>query len=178
MTRVLYWLATFLLSAVVAHLAYVLFIPRQEARAMMAQVQRRMGANAFHPLSGRALRRFVRHPLPEAAYGACLLDVGDAPVALKGPELRTLWALTVYSPRGDVIYAITDRHVPAGALNVRFEYRKVDKSSGEIALPRLQGKTMVVPLPEKQALALLEAWPWHPGQTPLLKKRLRALSCL
>lgn len=175
MTRTLYWLGIFLLSAVVSHLAYVLFAPRQAASAMILQVQQRMGANNFHLLTGPLLRRFVRHPLPEATYGACLLDLQDAPVALKGMDLRTQWALTVYAPRGDVIYAITDRHVPAGSLDVRFEYRGMGE--GEIALPKLQGKTMVVPLSVKQALVLLEAWPWHPGQAPLLARRIRALTC-
>lgn len=177
MTRALYWLGIFALSALVAHLAHVLISPRQEARSMMLQVQQRMGANAFHPLSGEVLRRFVGHPLAEAAYGACLLDVQETPVALKGPDLRSLWALTVYSPRGDVIYAITDRHLPPGPLDIRFEYRELDRASGEIALPRLRGKTMVVPLAVKQALLLLEAWPWHPGQAPMLQQRMKALTC-
>ncbi len=177
MTRGLYWLGIFLLAALVAHLSYVLLAPRQAASAMMKQVRQSMGANSFHALSGVLLRRFVRHPLPEAGYGACLLDVSETPVRLKGPDLRTPWALTVYSPRGDVIYAITDRHVPAGALDVRFEYREVDRASGEIALPKLRGRTMVVPLSVKRALMLLEAWPWHPGQEPLLRSRMKVLTC-
>ena len=177
MTRVLYWLGVFVLSAVVAHLSYVLFAPRQAASALMQQMQRDMGANRFHALSGGRLRRLVRYPLPEAAYGACLVDVSEASVQLEGPDLRTPWALTVYSPRGDVIYAITDRHVPAGPLEVRFEYRKVDRASGEIALPKLRGRTMVVPLSVKEALMLLEAWPWHPGQEQLLQERMKALTC-
>ena len=177
MIRAFYWAGVFLLAAVVAHLAYVLFAPQQAASAMMQQVQQRVGVNRFQPLAGGLLRRFVRHPLPEGAYGACLMDLREAPVLLKGPDLRTLWALTVYSPRGDVIYAITDRHVPAGPLQVRFEYREVDRGSGEIALPKLHGKTMVVPLDVKRALLLVEAWPWHPGQAPMLKTRVKALTC-
>ena len=177
MMRLLNWVSMFLLSALVAHLAHVLFSPRQAANAMMHQMQQRMGANSFAVLSGAALRRVVRHPLADAAYGACLVDVSGQPVHLRGPNLRTLWALTVYSPRGDVIYAVTDRHVPAGPLDVRFEYRQLDRGNGEIALPKLRGKTMVVPLDVKQALVLLEAWPWHPGQVPLLQARMKRLTC-
>ena len=177
MTRIFYWLGVFLLAALVSHLAYTLFMPGYEARALVSQLARDLRANSFHPLQGAALRRLVRHPLPDAAYGACLLDLApDRTVALQGPALRTLWALTLHSERGDVIYAITDRHVPEGRLNVRFQYRP-PRTAGEVILPKLRKAELVVPLAHRRAVLVLEAFPWHPGQRQLLRELLGKLRC-
>ncbi len=176
MTRIFYWLGVFVLGAVVAHLSFVLFMPRHEARALQAELLRDLGGNSFHVLQGTLLRRLVRHPLPDASYGVCVLDLdSDRGVSLQGPDLRTLWALTIYSPRGDVIYAITDRHVPQGMLNVRFKYHSA--AGGKVALPRLRGKALVVPLTVSRAILVMEAYPWHPGQVKLVRQLLEQMRC-
>ncbi len=177
MSRFFQLAGLFLAAALVAHLAYVLLLPRMAANALLAELHQDLGGNVFHRLDGKWLRRIVRHPVPEAAYGVCVLQLKDHPVELTGPDLRSQWAVTVYSPRGDVVYAINDRLVPEGDVRIRFEYRALDSSMGEIALPKLKEKTLVLPLQQASALMLLEAWPWHPGQTPLVHRLMKRLRC-
>ncbi len=177
MTRLFHWLGIFIFAALVTHLSYVLFLPKYEAHALIREMRAVAGANTFTPITGSVLRRLVRHPLPDAAYGMCELELSEkTAVLLRGPDLRAMWALTVYSPRNDVIYAITDRHVPAGSMRVRFEYRP-PASPGEVVLPRLADGTMVVPLRVKQALLVLEIYPRHPGQRPMMRALVEKLRC-
>ena len=177
MTRLFYWLGIFVLTTLVAHLAYVLFLPKYEARALIREMRQRAGVNTFQTLSGAPLRRLVRHPLPDAAYGMCVLELDtQRAVTFQGPDLRALWALTVHSRRGDVIYAITDRHVPPGPVSVRFDYRP-PADDGEIALPRLARGTMVVPLQVRRAVLVLEVFPYHPGQRRLVRELVKKMRC-
>ena len=178
MSRLFQFLGIFLLAALVAHLAYVLLLPPRAANALITDLRQALGENAFQVLNDRTLRRIVRHPVAEATYGACVLRLDEKSVVLTGPDLRTMWAITVYSPRGDVIYAVNDRLVPEGQLRVRFEYRKLKTSRGEIALPKLEGRTLILPLQHATALMLLEVWPWHPGQTDLVRQLVHHMRCL
>ena len=177
MSRVVQFLGLFLLAALVAHLAYVLLLPPLAANALIGDMRRTLGENVFRLLDAEQLRRIVRHPVPEAVYGACVLRLDERPVVLAGPDMRTMWALTVYSGRGDVVYAVNDRLVPEGRLRVLFEYRRLDSDLGEIALPKLEGRTLVLPLQRPVAFMLLEAWPWHPGQAALLRRLMQRLRC-
>ena len=177
MNRLFQLAGLFLATVLVTHLTYVLLLPRMAAGSLLTDLRRDLGRNAFHRLDEKWLRRIVRYPVPEAAYGACLLQLDDRPVMLTGPDLRTQWAITVYSSRGDVVYAVNDRLVPEGSLRIRFEYRELDTSGGEIALPKLEERTLILPLQQASALMLLEAWPWHPGQTPLLRRLMDRLQC-
>lgn len=177
MSRAFQFLGLFLLAALVAHLAYVLVLPPMAAHALLDDVRGALGENLFRPLDKKLLRRIVRHPVPEAVYGACVLQLEERPVMFTGPDLRTMWSITVYSPYGNVVYAVSDRSVPQGTLRIRFEYREVDAEIGEIALPKLDKKTLVLPLQHTSALMLLEAWPWHPGQSPLLTQLMQHLRC-
>ncbi|GEM_PF-3473134 len=177
MMRLFYWIGVFLLGAVVAHLVFVLIMPKYEARALVGRLHQQLGVNAFTPLQGPLLRRLVRHPLPDATYGACVLDISTQQATiLRGPALRAPWALTVHSPRGDVIYAITDRHVPAGTIDIRFEHRP-PAENGIIALPRMQQRQLVVPLTVPRAVMVLEVFPWHPGQVRLVRDLVSELQC-
>lgn len=178
MSRLFQFLGIFLLAALVAHLAYVLLLPPLAANALIADLRQALGENAFQVLDNRILRRIVRHPVAEAAYGACVLQLNEKSVILSGPDLRTMWAITVYSPRGDVIYAVNDRLVPEGRMRIRFDYRKLKTGQGEIALPKLEKRTLVLPLQHATALMLLEVWPWHPGQTDLVHQLVRHVRCL
>ncbi len=176
--RLLYWTGMFVLMALVTHLAYVLFAPRLGARAWMREVTERLDENRLHMLSSDLLRRVVRHPTDTTVYAACLMALAERDVILRGGALRGLWMLTVHAPSGDVIYTISDRHLPPGPLHVRFQLARVDAGKGEIALPRLEGRTMVVPLAASRALMLLEAWPWHPGQRDVLRAQVAGLQCV
>lgn len=178
MSRLFQFLGIFLLAALVAHLAYVLLLPPRAANALIADLRKALGENTFQVLDDRALQRIVRHPVAEATYGACVLRLHEKSVVLTGPDLRTMWAITVYSPRGDVIYAVNDRLVPEGRLRIRFEYRERKTGRGTIALPKLEGGTLILPLQHASALLLLEVWPWHPGLADLVRQLVRHVRCL
>ena len=175
--RLLYWTAMFLLMTLVTHVAYVLFAPRLGARALVREMRVELDEGRLHMLSPQTLKRIVRHPVDTTIYAACMLSLEERDAILRGASLRGLWMLTVYSERGDVIYTISDRHVPPGPLHIRFELKQVDEQKGEIALPKLEERRMVVPLDARHALLLLEAWPWHPGQYEVLRAQVAALKC-
>ena len=175
--RALYWTGVFLLMALVTHLAQVLLAPRLGARDWMREMAEELGENRLRVLKGEQVRRILRNPADVAIHAACPLSLARRDVILQGQAPRGLWILTVYSPHGDVLYSISDRYLPPGALHIRFQLRQVDRARGEIALPRLQARRLAVPLSTRRALLLLEAWPWHPGQRELLRRQLADLRC-
>ena len=175
--RMIYWTGVFLLMALVTHLAQVLLAPRLGARDWMREMGGELGENRLRVLTNEQVRRILRNPADVTIHAACLLSLAQRDVILRGRAPRGMWILTVYSPRGDVLYSISDRYIPPGVLHIRFLLRQVDRMKGEIALPRLQARRMAVPLSTQRALLLLEAWPWHPGQRALLRRQLASLQC-
>ncbi len=167
----------FLLMALVTHLAYVLFAPRMGAQARMHEAAVELGENRLRLLSPEQVRRFVRHPLDTSVHAACMLSLAEHDVILQGQPVRGLWMLTIYGEGGDVLYTISDRHVPPGSFHIRFQLRQASEDKGEIALPKLLASRMVVPLQARRALLLLEAWPWHPGQRDSLRLQVERLRC-
>ena len=178
MNHVLRLIVVFLLAALSVHMAYVLFVPNRAMDAAFARVMELLPPHRMHEPHGEILKRLVRHPLPEARYAACAFDLREQVLVVRGEPLRTPWFLAVYSPRGGVAYAISNRHVPPGEVHIRFEpISRADEEQGNIRLARVEGKMLRVPLNLRRGVLVLEALPWHPGQREILKERMKKLTC-
>ncbi len=170
--------AVFLLAGLATHLAVVLLAPQYHTRALLDELQATFSTNTLHPVRGDILRRLARHPHPDARHAVCMLDLRDGAVMVEARQPRSYWSLTVYSPSADVLYAITDRHLPPGRVRIRFEPRAPAARAGAgIALARLAQRTLRVPLAESRAILVVETLAWHPGQADVLDAQLRAMRC-
>ncbi len=169
----LFWPGVALLVAVMAHVAYVLFMPRLDMRERLDALARLSpAADAFHVLEGREVALLARTPLRHMLQGVCVIEPGDGQVEMIARLPGSYWSLTVYSDAGDVIYTLNDRHVDADRLSVIFRMRK-ETPSGLPEVPRLREGKLVVPLSSERALAVLQAYVDVPG---LRRRILRTFS--
>ena len=170
-----FWLTITVLLAIAVHASYVLFTPRMEMRARM---QRLAGgkANAFRVYSGEDLAALTKKPLKYMLYGGCLIDTDEGAVEMSARIPRGFWSVTVYSPSGDVVYTLNDRHADLDKLAIVFR-KKQSGADGEIQAPRLRGGKLMVPLDSSRALAVVQAYVWHPGMRQRVSEQLNASSC-
>ncbi len=164
----LFWPGIALLVAVIAHVAYVLYMPRVDMRERLDALARlSQPAGAFHVLEGQETALLARTPLRHMLHGICVIEPDRGQVEMIAHLPVGYWSLTVYSDSGDVIYTLNDRHVDADRLSVIFRMRK-ETLSGLPEVPRLRAGKLVVPLASKRALAVLRTYIDVPG----LRKRI------
>ncbi len=164
----LFWPGIALLVAVIAHIAYVLYMPRLDMRERLDALARlSQPAGGFHILQGRQTALLAHAPLRHMLHGVCVIEPARGQVEMIARLPAGYWSLTVYSDSGDVIYTLNDRHVDADRLTVIFRMRK-ETPSGLPEVPRLREGKLVVPLASKRALAVLRTYVDVPG----LRKRI------
>ncbi len=173
----LFWPGIAFLVAVIAHTAYVLYMPRldmQERLDVLARLSQPVGA--FRVLQGRETALLARMPLRHMLYGACVIEPARGQVEMIAHLPAGYWSLTVYSDSGDVIYTLNDRHVDADRLIVIFRMRK-DTPSGLPEVPRLREGKLVVPLGSKRALAVLRTYVDVPGLRERILRTFASSTC-
>ena len=159
----LFWPGIALLVAVIAHIAYVLYMPRLDMRDRLdALALLSQPAGAFHVLKNRETALLARMPLRHMLYGVCVIEPARGQVEMIARLPVSYWSLTVYSDSGDVIYTLNDRHVDAEHLSVIFRMRR-ETPSGLPEAPRLREGKLVVPLASRRALAVLRTYVDVPG---------------
>jgi len=169
----LFWPGIALLVAVIAHIAYVLYLPRMDMRERLEALGRlARPSGSFQILEGRQALLLTRTPPRYMLHGVCVIEPGEGQVEMMARLPGSYWSLTVYSDSGDVIYTLNDRHVDADSLTVIFRMRK-ETPSGLPEVPRLREGKLVVPLASKRALAVLRTYVDVPG---LRRRILRAFS--
>lgn len=173
----LFWPGVALLVAVIAHVAYVLYMPRLDMRERLDALTRlSQSAGAFHVLEGRETALLARTPLRHMLYGVCVIETSRGQVEMIARLPAGYWSLTVYSDSGDVIYTLNDRHVDADRLSVIFRMRK-DTPSGLPEVPRLREGKLVVPLASRRALAVLRTYIDTPGLYRRIFKTFASSTC-
>ena len=173
----LFWLGIALLVAVIAHTAYVLFMPRLDMQERLDALARlSQPASAFHVLQGRQTALLARTPLRHMLHGVCVIEPARGRVEMIARLPGSYWSLTVYSDAGDVIYTLNDRHVDADRLSVIFRMRK-DTPSGLPEVPRLREGKLVVPLASKRALAVLRTYVDVPGLYRRILRTFASSTC-
>jgi len=151
----LFWPGVAFLVAIIAHVAYVLYMPRLDMRERLDALSRLSHpAGAFRVLQGRETALLARMPLRHMLHGVCVIEPARGRVEMIARVPAGYWSLTVYSDSGDVIYTLNDRHVDADSLNVIFRMRR-ETPSGLPEVPRLREGKLVVPLASKRVPDLL-----------------------
>ncbi len=173
----LFWPGVALLVAVIAHVAYVLYMPRLDMRERLDALARlSQPAGAFRVLEGREKALLARTPLRHMLYGVCVIEPARGQVEMIARLPASYWSLTVYSDSGDVIYTLNDRHVDADRLSVIFRMRR-ETPSGLPEVPRLREGKLVVPLASRRALAVLRTYIDVPGLRGRLLRTFASSTC-
>jgi uncharacterized membrane protein len=137
------WAALF--AAVIAHLAFVHFMPR----VLMGVAIDRVSGGQFNAwrVSDRVTEtsRTIVRPSPDFAYSACSYDLSRGPVIITATPNNAYWSLSLYAQNSDNFFVIDDREARFGA---------------EITLVRRghahpEGASMVVESPSKRGIALI-----------------------
>ncbi len=170
-----FWLLVIALLAVTAHISYVLFLPRLEMRNMM-EALKAGGVNTFRVYSSSRPEPLTGRPLKRMIYGGCLIEPGSGRVEMTAEIPRGYWSVTVYSPSGNVVYTLNDRHADVKRLNIVFRKAQPEKSEEE-AMPRLREGKLLVPIRSRRVVALVQAYVAHPGMRRRALAGLRASLC-
>ncbi len=173
----LFWPGIAFLVAIIAHVTYVLYMPRLDMRERLDALARlSRPAGAFHVLESRETALLARTPLRHMLHGICVIEPARGQMEMIAHLPVGYWSLTVYSDTGDVIYTLNDRHVDADRLSVIFRMRK-DNPSGLPEVPRLREGKLVVPLASKRALAVLRTYIDVPGLRRRILRTFASSTC-
>jgi uncharacterized membrane protein len=110
-TRAFWGLFT-LLTAVAAHLCYILFVPANQLQTKIDEVTSEGGINALTvATSGTAAAELAEYPA-ELAYAVCPFDLSAGPLRVKAQVPDQYWSLEIYNSRGGTIYTLNDQQAP------------------------------------------------------------------
>jgi uncharacterized membrane protein len=134
-----------LIAAVIAHLAFVHYMPR----VLMGVAIDRVGNGQFNAwrVSDRVTEtsRTIVRPSPDFAYSVCPYDLSRGPVIITATPYNAYWSLSLYAQNSDNFFVIDDREARFGA---------------DITLVRRgrahpEGASMVVESPSTRGIALI-----------------------
>lgn len=167
----LFWFTAALLLGIAVHLAYVLFVPRQQMEAMISRFSALAGVNRLAVLSPEAVDRILPEADPALAYAACVFDLSAGPVTVKAKIPLGYWLISLYAPNGDSFYSLNNRQADVKQLDLVIRGRA--NAGGDQAGPAPQagaGNRVTVRSPSAHGLVLLRAR----VPTPALGTRIRA----
>lgn len=114
----LYWVITALVLAVAVHAAYLLVAPGLALERNLRRAGVAAGDSGFEILKP-AVQTLLFPTYPTSnLFGLCTFDVSKGPVALNAAVPDGFWTLTVYSRRGDVIYALNSQQSGTNSFTV------------------------------------------------------------
>jgi len=174
----LFWFTAALLLGLAVHLAYILFVPRQQMEARMAQFSALAGVNKLAVLEPRVLDRILPEADPALAYAACVFDLSPGPVVVKATIPAGYWLVSVYAPNGDSFYSLNSRQADVKTLDlvIRNQASAAGDQSG--SAPQAGADSQVtVKSPSKQGLVLLRARVRTPALGPRIRADLAASAC-
>lgn len=174
--RGLYWIVMTLLLAVVVHISYVLFVPRAAMGDAMESMEKAAGGrNVFRVLEGAQAGILTSRPMKYMHYGGCVAEPGNGRVEVSTRSTGGYWSLSIYSPSGNVIYTLNDRH--ADMSDIVVVLRPATEEDGALATPRLSEGRLLVPLREKRVLVVFSAYESHPGMGRRISEIMSASRC-
>lgn len=154
MSQRFFFVMMFVLMALATHLAYVLFVPRSQMNALIADYSSANGANTFSIQTEAAGNKFLKHNPSDIVSAVCLFDISTGPVKVSSEVVGRYWSMSIYSPRGDIIYTINDRQAASekvvvtihrkGDDSVQLPNPNVASSSGEAAVASEDWQGLVV----------------------------------
>jgi uncharacterized membrane protein len=113
-----FWLIAAILTASLTHTAFVLVIPKFSLERTMARLSTAAGVNTFFILPGEERSMLLPSFPSNSVVGACAFDVETGPVAVDANMPDGFWVLTVYSAKGDVLYALDSNQAGTNSFTV------------------------------------------------------------
>jgi uncharacterized membrane protein len=108
MIRTLFWFLAAGLFAVMAHIAYVLFIPQYEMSRLIAASVRTAGMNSFAVLDPGQQEQILKESGRTGVAGLCPFDLADGTLIFDATLPDAIWSFTLYSESGEDAYAINE----------------------------------------------------------------------
>jgi uncharacterized membrane protein len=106
--RLVYWSLAAIVLAAAIHIGLVLYTPRQEMSERIARAASAEGMNSFR-VAGTEARDVLGYNGGGGVYGFCPFDLSQGKLVLDANLPSTLWALTIYSARGNHVYSVNSR---------------------------------------------------------------------
>jgi len=174
----LFWFTAALLLGIAVHLAYILFVPRQQMEAKMSEFSALAGVNKLAVLAPEAVDRVLPEADPALAVAACVFDLSDGPVMVNAKIPHGYWLVSLYAPNGDSFYSLNSRQADVSHLDLVIRNRA--SAAGDQAVPAPQagaGNRVTVRSPSLRGLLLLRARVPTPALGPRIRADLTASAC-
>lgn len=104
----LYWMVAAVLVAIVVHAGFILMVPALSFERSVARLVSDRGANSFFILPQQEQSALFPAYPRHSVVGICDFDVSSEQVQLNARMPEGFWTLTIYSNRGEVIYAVNN----------------------------------------------------------------------
>jgi uncharacterized membrane protein len=109
------WMFAALLTAVVVHIFYVLFVPAFAFGWNAATPE----SNRFAVLEPEAQQRLFPAYPASSLFGVCRFDVSTSDVVLDAKLPDALWTLSIFDGKGKSLYALNDTQSGTNSFAVR-----------------------------------------------------------
>ncbi len=107
-----FWALFTVLTAIAAHLCYILFVPPQQFQTKLETILAENGINTLaRAVPGTAAASIAEYP-DELTYALCMFDLSTGPLRINARVPDQYWALEVYDQRGGTIYTLNDKQAP------------------------------------------------------------------
>jgi uncharacterized membrane protein len=120
MRKQFFWLLTACVLALICHVGYVLFVP---SRTFSTAIDKAIGPdkqNSFTILETEAQMRLLPFTDKGHLVGICKFNVASGPVKLTARLPEGFWSFSVYTIRGQQVYAINDTQADTNTFSVQF----------------------------------------------------------
>lgn len=166
-----FWSVTGLLTAIAAHLAYVLIAPGFLFSTQSRLVAATEATNAIDILTDERRNQLLPTLRGDGIAVMCNADLAKGNVRFEVDLPETYWSLAVFSRSGKQVYQLNDAQAETTSVAVELRYAKsiiervLGASEDEEELI-IQDAAWTVDLPERQAFAVF----WVPLTDPLLRE--------
>ena len=174
MIRLALWTLVGLFIAVAVHLATILALPALASRTAYRRLDAIVSDGAFHLLrTGDAVL-----PLPDPAVvmGVCRYDLAGGPVHVRVPASLGFLSVSFYTPDGLSYYALNDRAVATGAIELTV-YTDVQLADVRSREGPDTAESLRIEAPQLNGLITVRALAREAGEVPSLETLIGKASC-
>jgi uncharacterized membrane protein len=171
MRRQFFWLIAATILALIAHVAYVLFVPNRSFSGAIDAALGGASTNSFAILDPAAQLQLLPFASRDNIIGICKFDLASGPVRVAAKLPEGFWSFAVYTLDGEQVYAINDTQADTNSFTV-----ELSRDGGLLAQVLNNTDDAVdvtgddigwrISITQKQGLAIL----WAAVADPLLRK--------
>jgi uncharacterized membrane protein len=176
--RLLFWSAVFLLCAAITHLGYVLYAPHYQMAKLMRAAIAAAPVNTLALLDAAQQARLFPDDSPGELRAICPFDLAAGDLMLAGAMPDAPWIVAVYSPRGELVYALSRAQAGVDEIVIAI---KPGKGLGALVTPReseaIINDGWTLESASATGLAVIWAAPLNPLERGRQAARLKQSSC-